>query len=101
MCDIYKSAQTTYFWLGEAAKDTNEAMDFLSRDRITLSTGGVGNVLLIVIRIFWYLLKLRPYPHRSGLQEIFGRQWIKRLWTLQECLLSQEGILLCGEKSVP
>lgn len=100
MCHIYRSAQTTYFWLGEATYDTNEAMDFLSKDRITMSTLGVKNIFLIVIRIFKYMIKFRTYPHRSGLQEIFGRQWIKRLWTLQECLVSRNGIIVCGEKLI-
>lgn len=101
MRGIYRSAQTTYFWLGEATKDTNEAMDFLSRERITMSTGGVGNTFLIAINILKYYMKFTPYPHRSGLRQIFGRQWINRLWTLQECLLAQEGIIVCGEKSLP
>lgn len=100
MCDIYKSAQKTYFWLGDAATGTDKAMDFLSNDRITSSTGGIGNTFLISIRVFWQLMKLRPYPHNEGLQHIFGREWIKRLWTLQEFLLSSDGILVCGEKSV-
>lgn len=101
MCDIYRSAQKTYFWLGEATKETNEAMDFLSRDRITTNTRGVGNTLLILIKICAYILRFRRYPHRTGLQEIFRRPWIKRLWTLQECLLSRKAIVACGEKSVP
>lgn len=101
MSSIYKSAQTTYFWLGEATKNTNEAMDFLSRDRITTNTCGVGNIFLIVLEILKYRITLRRYPHRSGLREIFDRQWIKRLWTLQECLLSRKGVIVCGEKSVP
>lgn len=96
MSAIYISAQTTYFWLGEATKDTNKAMDFLSSHRITMNTQGVGNILLIAIKIFTY----RRYPYRSGLQEIFGRQWIKRLWTLQECLLSSNGFIVCGEKLI-
>lgn len=101
MCGIYRSAQSTYFWLGEATKDTNGAMDFLSKDRLTMSTGGVGNIFLIFIKICGYMTKYAAYPHSSGLREIFGRQWIKRLWILQECLLSRNGILVCGEKSVP
>lgn len=101
MSAIYRSAHTTYFWLGEATKDTNKSMDFLSRNRIATNTRGVGNTLLIVIKVFNYLSTFRRYPHRSGLQEIFGRQWIKRLWTLQECLLSSNGFIVCGEKLVP
>lgn len=101
MCGIYRSAQTTYFWLGEATKDTNKSMDFLSRNIIATNTRGFENTLLMVIQIFKYLGTLRQYPHRSGLQDIFGRQWIKRLWTLQECLLSSNGFIVCGEKLVP
>lgn len=101
MRGIYRSAQTTYFWLGEATKDTNEAMNFLSRERITMSARGAGNIFFIVVNIVNYMITFQSYPHRSGLREIFGRQWIKRLWTLQECLLSRNGIIVCGEKLVP
>lgn len=101
MCGIYRSAQSTYFWLGEATKHTNGAMDFLSGNRITMSTGGVGNTFLIFIKIVFYTARYLVYPHSSGLREIFGRPWLKRLWTLQECLLSRKGILVCGEKQVP
>lgn len=100
MCNIYKSARKTYFWLGEAAAGTNEAMDFLSSDRITLSAGRIRDTLIIGIKIWWQLARLRPYLHYDGLQHIFRREWIERLWTLQEFLLSREGILVCGEKSV-
>lgn len=101
MAGIYRSARRTYFWLGEATKGTDKAMDFLSRDRITTNTCGILNIHLIVFKIYKYIITFQPYPHRSGLREIFGRQWIKRLWTLQECLLSRKGIIVCGEKSVP
>lgn len=101
MCGIYGSAQKTYFWLGEATKNTNKAIDFLSRKRITTNTHGVGNIFLMYIELITYSMTFRRYPHRYGLREIFGRQWIKRLWTLQECLLSRNGIIVCGEKSVP
>lgn len=104
MCDIYRSAQTTYFWLGEATKNTNEAMDFLSKDRITTDTRGVWNTFSVVIELFTYAIifgSFQSFPHKSGLREIFRRQWIKRLWTLQECLLSPRGIIVCGEKSLP
>lgn len=101
MCSIYRSAQTTYFWIGETTRDTNKAMGFLSRKETTINTRGVGHTFLIFIQIFKYMTTFRTYPHRSGLREIFSQQWIKRLWTLQECLLSRQGIIVCGEKSVP
>lgn len=101
MRNIYTLAQTTYFWLGEAASGTNEAMDYLLRDETLISMGEVKDTVLIALNISCRILTFQTHPHRSGLKEIFSRQWIQRLWTLQECLMSKNGIVMCGGKSIP
>lgn len=101
MCNVYTSAQTTYFWLGEASKGTDEAMDYLLRGMISRDAGQGAEILRITANILIRMVTFRVYPHRSGLKEIFSRYWIKRLWTLQECLLSREGVITCGEKTIP
>ncbi|KAI1868750.1 hypothetical protein JX265_006729 [Neoarthrinium moseri] len=37
----------------------------------------------------------------NGLEDVLNRPWISRLWTLQEALLSQEAVIVCGKKEVP
>lgn len=100
MRTIYASAHTTYFWLGEATKGTDEAMDYLSTSKVIVSSGRFGDVLRAALELFKRSLTLDLSPHQSGLREIFNRSWIERLWTLQECLLAQKGIMICGEKSI-
>ncbi|KAG8158566.1 hypothetical protein KVR01_011688 [Diaporthe batatas] len=100
MCKIYNSAQKTYFWVGEAGTGTDKAMEFLSSDRITSGTGGSGSAFPIGFKIWWQFTRLKASAYNNDLQQIFTREWITRLWTLQEFLLSREGILVCGEKSV-
>jgi hypothetical protein len=39
-------------------------------------------------------------PHQAGLADIFSRSWIERRWTLQECLLPHNGIVIYGKKSI-
>lgn len=101
MCEAYTSAQKTYFWLGEAAKGTGQAMDYLSTDMIPRGTGRGAEILRLTANILIRTVTFRVYPHRSGIKEIFSRPWIKRLWTLQECLLTRKGVVVCGEKSIP
>lgn len=100
MRTIYASTHTTYFWLGEAAKGTDEAMDYLSTSKVLVGRGTLGDMLKAALELFIRSLTLDLSPHQSGLAEIFNRPWIKRLWTLQECLLAQNGIVICGEKSI-
>lgn len=101
MCNVYTSAQTTYFWLGEAAYGTDKAMDYILGGLISRHVGQDVKILKITTNILIRLMTFRVYPHYSGLKEIFSRSWIKRLWTLQECLLSRGGVIVCGEKSIP
>lgn len=100
MRTIYASAHTTYFWLGEAAKGTDEAMDYLLTSKVLVSSGRFGDLLRAALELFKRSLTSDLSPYQSGLREIFNQPWVKRLWTLQECLLAQNGIVICGEKSI-
>lgn len=100
MRNVYTLAQTTYFWLGEASKGTDKAMDYLLGGMISRDVGQNAAILRITVNILIRIMTFRVYPHHSGLKEIFSRSWIDRLWTLQECLLSRQGVIVCGEKSI-
>lgn len=100
MRNIYTSARVTYFWLGEAGKDTDKAMDFLSTSLLVTGASGVVGVLRATAIILLRVLTFQLCPHQAGLEDIFSRPWIERLWTLQECLLPRNGIIICGKKSI-
>lgn len=100
MRKIYMSVRVTYFWLGEAGKHTDKAMDFLSTSPLVTGASGFSGVVSATAIILLRVLTFQLCPHQAGLADIFSRPWIRRLWTLQECLLAHNGILICGKKSI-
>jgi hypothetical protein len=106
MRTVFSCAHTTYFWLGEAAKGTDKAMDYLSKSKLCTGTPSISDRFGAAFELLRYsrTLSLRRhsawYPHRAGIEEIFNRPWIRRLWILQECLLSRRGIVMCGLKTI-
>ncbi|RDW81871.1 hypothetical protein BP6252_02983 [Coleophoma cylindrospora] len=111
MGTIFPSAQLVYIWLGEGSKKTDRAMDYLAQGGlpfsflITRRVGGripTGNSMAFrfAIHILLCLLTFRLRPHYAALDEILSRPWVKRLWTLQEALLSNHAVIVCGEKSI-
>lgn len=101
MEEIFKSAHTTYFWLGEVATGTNEAINFLSTSVLLVSSGTAGDIIRAAFTLFLRRHTFRVHPHRSALNKIFRRPWIERLWTLQEAVLSHNSTVVCGERSIP
>ncbi|KUI54495.1 Heterokaryon incompatibility protein 6, OR allele [Cytospora mali] len=95
---IYANARETYFWLGEGSGVTDQAMAYLSggclavRAARNLRNGFI--ILWCIITRYWRLIN-------SGLAEVSGRDWVNRVWTLQECILSRNGTVVCGDKAVP
>lgn len=97
---VYESAETTYFWLGEAEKGTDEAMCYLSTNVLSVSRGTPIDILGAACMLFLRRHTFQIHPHRSALHKIFTRPWIERLWTLQEAVLSHNNIVFCGERSI-
>ncbi|RYP44668.1 hypothetical protein DL768_008902 [Monosporascus sp. mg162] len=80
MGDIFRGARLTWIWLGEASQEDDAVMDYLSTNARQSDSEGLAEL-----------------PIRS-LQSFFGRPWFRRLWILQEALLSQQPIVKCGDK---
>jgi hypothetical protein len=89
MGEIYERARSVVVYLGEATDKSDEAM-----------------------RALQYLMDAQrvkdepPWSHTTlidvehVLQDIFGRPWFKRIWTVQEASLAQHTTLLCGGHTV-
>ncbi|KAH7364781.1 heterokaryon incompatibility protein-domain-containing protein [Rhexocercosporidium sp. MPI-PUGE-AT-0058] len=83
MKEIYSGAKETCLWLGEAADGSDVAMDIVgamnSEDVYdpanTLSTADL-----------------------SALAALQGRTWWRRIWVVQELILSKTPIMRCGDK---
>jgi hypothetical protein len=51
--------------------------------------------------ILWRILIWYWYRLHSGLDEVLSRDWVNRVWTLQECILSRNGTVVCGDQQCP
>jgi hypothetical protein len=112
MGDIYSSAEVVYLWLGSGTNKTNTAMEYLRKGGLPFTLGvkhkiageiPTGNYMAWRLgwHIFFRVMTYRYLQYRDGLQDIFKRPWIERLWTLQEALLARKLVIMCGEKTIP
>ncbi|XXH02441.1 hypothetical protein Hte_008816 [Hypoxylon texense] len=120
MGTLYSStgAQAVYVWLGEGTKDTDAAMDYFGkgglpfdflisknpRDGQTWENGiptGNSMALRLGLHLYFRSITIRLWPHYYGIQDLLSRPWVERLWTLQEALLSDKVIIVCGKKAIP
>jgi len=110
MRDIYSSARIVYIWLGKGNAKTDAAMDYLAKGglpfRISTAKKGrddipTGNA--VCWKLAWYIysrtITSRRRPHYDGLMDVFDREWIRRIWTMQEVLLAHKPVLMCGNKT--
>lgn len=44
----------------------------------------------------WYWTRID-----AGLTDVLSRDWVNRVWTLQECILSPKGTVVCGDAECP
>lgn len=99
MAEIYSSAETAYFWLGVGTPATDKVMDYLSRSCLppSLGLGDIGCGLIGV----WQSHIFYGEGIRDGLADVIGRGWVRRLWTLQECVLARHAEVVCGDATAP
>lgn len=99
MAEIFSLAETTYLWLGLGTLETDKAMSYLARGWLPPRSGlgSFGGGLALVWRM--HLFHFRGVER--GLADLVGRDWIHRLWTLQECILARRPVVICGDKTVP
>ncbi|KAH8767361.1 heterokaryon incompatibility protein-domain-containing protein [Diaporthe sp. PMI_573] len=95
---IYANARETYFWLGEGDRDTDRAMEYLRKGCLSSPT---SSPWLNAFGILWRILIWYWYRLHSGLDEVLSRDWVNRVWTLQECILSRNGTVVCGDQQCP
>ncbi|KAH8665930.1 heterokaryon incompatibility protein-domain-containing protein [Tricladium varicosporioides] len=87
MAEIYHHAKHVRVWLGEAADDSDVAMNWI-RKVVDLSS-------------FDALATNPENLHKwSALAELMARVWFSRRWVVQELALAREATLYCGGESV-
>ncbi|KAL1622801.1 hypothetical protein SLS54_004821 [Diplodia seriata] len=80
MPSIYKQATRVIVYLGEAADESDRAMEYIHLEREPFRWEG----------------KFPPPEVRKLLE----RAWFSRIWVLQEVYMAKEVTVLCGDKSV-
>lgn len=84
MSDIYRSANMgTIIWLGERENDSDEAMRFVSTANQT---------------VFDNYDPKNPSFIWEALAHLLKRDWWKRMWVIQETMLSPNPVLKCGSE---
>ena len=99
MGQVYENATRTLIWLGEAADNSDLAMDDMESLTQKLLTVKNPSSLSVRQRLTNYDLPLPDDQRWEALKVLQLRPWVFRLWTLQEIVLSKEAVLLCGRKS--
>jgi Heterokaryon incompatibility protein (HET) len=130
MRDLYNQARTTFVWLGTAADDSDTAMSFIGTSVNTRKLGLIASLagMLSVAdeatlvspaslkgfragylgRQHYHIPSLDEQtallprdPHlRTATEKLLLRPWFRRPWIVQEFLLAQSVILVCGDSEV-
>jgi hypothetical protein len=99
MGEVYENASRTLIWLGEAADNSDLALDNMESLTQRLLAVKKPSSLSVRQRLTNYDLPLPNDQKWEALKVLQLRPWFYRLWTLQEIVLSKEAVLLCGRKS--
>jgi hypothetical protein len=99
MGDIYANAHRTLVWLGHASKDSDLAMDFISKidkafNIIKDSPEVTEELLLKTLQVE------RASSAWEALGNLLSRPWFQRLWVIQEVALSATVYAVCGGRSL-
>ena len=99
MGTIYQRAWSTLVWLGEEADNSDEAIDTLLNTKTALQYyqhGSAPNAEDFE-RLF---LPASDSPKWHDLGNLMRRPWFKRIWIIQEVVLSQQIIVMCGTRCI-
>jgi hypothetical protein len=102
MRDIYRSATRGIIWLGPGFEDSGLALEFAElfsgheTNAVPALYQGVSDLecLLSTTRSGQYS------QHWDALELLLERSWWKRIWTVQEIVLSKDPIVVCGSRFV-
>jgi hypothetical protein len=107
MRQIYAQASVVYVWIGEATELEEDAFSSLPKIAQILGEANASSNLtqywVPAVKLKYADLGL-PTPESPiwpALGQILTRSWFKRLWILQEVLLSYEIDVFCGSVRVP
>ncbi|KAF8850743.1 HET-domain-containing protein [Acephala macrosclerotiorum] len=118
MRDIYGTASRVYIWLGKGTKESDEAFEWMRHTTKDVSVllgarfkafpglMAPGELLkawrLLPVLIEKHRLKSKPHPmyNPAAIQDVINRDWFGRMWTLQEVVMANEPLAICGSKTL-
>ncbi|KAK1987738.1 heterokaryon incompatibility protein-domain-containing protein [Colletotrichum cereale] len=118
MKDIFRNAHQTFLWLGPASEDSELAMDTLRQMSRAASfvgshfnswskfpfTSAASDPLLAAIRNILddnlAALCMEDFARLRAVSALFDRPWFRRVWVIQERVLSLNCVVCCGREWV-
>ena len=99
MGTIYQRAWSTLVWLGEEADNSDDAIDTLLNTKTALQyyQDGKAPNAEDFERLF---LPASDSPKWQELGKLMRRPWFQRVWIIQEVVLSQQLIVMCGTRYI-
>ncbi|KAF3057516.1 hypothetical protein CFAM422_012386 [Trichoderma lentiforme] len=89
MADIYRQAKKVTIWLGKADEHTDRACTFIEKfARSWAIASGTDHQAIVD--------ELKQHAQLSALASFFNRTWFRRVWVVQEVVLSQAATVICG-----
>ncbi|KAI1193673.1 heterokaryon incompatibility protein-domain-containing protein [Nemania serpens] len=111
MGSIYSRARRVLIYLGatdsdvnrsvESIKYLNSKMRALHVERYMSRLNSLGSWTRV---LFDYLPSQKPLPADFDwhlIVHLLQRPWFERTWIIQEAILARQGLVICGDKSVP
>ncbi|KAH7383542.1 heterokaryon incompatibility protein-domain-containing protein [Cadophora sp. MPI-SDFR-AT-0126] len=98
MSKIYSSASRVLIWLGEEEPTDKLAFDNLRDWNERLKSPEVASNLSAHV---WKVdLAELDTPAWTGLGSVLSRRWFRRLWVIQEAVMAEKAIVICGSQTV-
>ena len=91
MHKIYAAAQNTIIWLGPQSHDSDLAIDFLRE--MQAQRRQMDDAQIAVFR-------QQENAHKwQAVENLLARPWWRRVWTIQELIVSTQATFYCGRKN--
>lgn len=117
MNEIFETARETILWIGPASEDSDiafETLRGLSQSAIpadvyswsevsfdkTSSDPSVQAIQRVLDEIL-LVLRLKNSARLAAITSLYQRPWFRRVWVIQEAVLSQNAVVCCGREWIP
>ncbi|CZR70126.1 uncharacterized protein PAC_20027 [Phialocephala subalpina] len=118
MRDIYGQASRVYIWLGKGTEESDEAIEWIRHTAkdVSILLGARFKAFpglmapqellktwrLIPVLIEKYRLRgmSEPSYNAAAMEDLINRDWFGRMWTLQEVVMANEPLAVCGSRSL-